>query len=545
MMKRVVKIGFVIISILLIELNCAAQLPSWQWAYGTNSLSATSAVTTDLSDNVIIGGNSPAGGIIIGNDTLSNSNTGMSVFVAKFNSTGTFLWAATSDGYLGGADILNAITTDLNENIYIVGDGGYSNVVFGNDTLVDSQVIGGFIVKYSPSGSVLWAKSVTYSTKFNSVTTDALGNVYVTGNYNGIANFGSVTLTGSANSAFVLKYDMNGNLLWANNIGISNSYTSQSIVSDTSGFFVSGSFNSPTLVIGSTTLTNNCSYYNAYLAKYDTAGNVLWAKSGGGKKHNDFYWEDNHISTDKLGNVYLAGTLDSINSVFDTYTFSPSSLKDMYIIKYNSSGSIVWAQSKDSCNSTSVSADSQGYVYLSGRFNHPSITFGTSTINGNNDYIVKYNINGIINWAKGINIYDGYLATDNSGSLYLGGSYGFSGTPTSVTFGTITLVDLDNSGDGRAFIAKLNSTTGINELPFQSSSVNLYPNPATTAFTIESTAKLQSIKLMDVLGKELLKQVENDNKTATINMAGFAKGIYFISITDENNTVTNRKLVME
>jgi Secretion system C-terminal sorting domain len=55
--------------------------------------------------------------------------------------------------------------------------------------------------------------------------------------------------------------------------------------------------------------------------------------------------------------------------------------------------------------------------------------------------------------------------------------------------------------------------------------------------------KIQSIKVFDVLGKIVFKS-EPLNNQSTINSSQFAKGIYFVQITDENKNVVNRKIVI-
>jgi hypothetical protein len=132
----------------------------------------------------------------------------------------------------------------------------------------------------------LWAKSGNGSTWSaqdftNSVSTDVNGNVFATGQYYGSSiTFGSITLIGAGGlDAFIIKYDANGNVLWAKSVGgIADDY-GFSVSTDANGnVFVAGLFESPTITFGSIVLTNTSSANDdMFIVKYDSNGNVLWA----------------------------------------------------------------------------------------------------------------------------------------------------------------------------------------------------------------------------------------------------------------------------
>jgi Secretion system C-terminal sorting domain len=46
---------------------------------------------------------------------------------------------------------------------------------------------------------------------------------------------------------------------------------------------------------------------------------------------------------------------------------------------------------------------------------------------------------------------------------------------------------------------------------------------------------MKEIKIVNVLGEEILKQVQND-KNATIDVSGLAKGIYFVEVYFDSST---------
>src|SRR4029077_5855625 len=117
-----------------------------------------------------------------------------------------------------------SVATDISGNIYITGNFN-DTITFGAFQLISLHGYSAFIVKYSPSGIVLWAKqshiaSIVNYEMCNSITTDKDGNAYISGGFSDSIWFDSFTLTTQPfrpfiSSVFLVKYDSNGNVLWA------------------------------------------------------------------------------------------------------------------------------------------------------------------------------------------------------------------------------------------------------------------------------------------------------------------------------------------
>ncbi len=89
------------------------------------------------------------------------------------------------------------------------------------------------------------------------------------------------------------------------------------------------------------------------------------------------------------------------------------------------------------------------------------------------------------------------------------------------------------------------STIGINEL-VGGAAITIYPNPFTNQTTITFNDNLKhTIKIMDVLGKEIKTMANLQGKEITIDKGEMHAGIYFLQITDQNKNVVNRKIVVE
>ena len=118
------------------------------------------------------------------------------------------------------------------------------------------------------------------------VAADAAGNSYLTGEFSGMAKFGTSLLTSAgASDVFLAKYSTLGDLVWLRQGGGTSDDESFSVVVDSNAnAYVAGVF-SGTATIGGTTLTS-AGDYDIFVAKFDTAGSPLWVVRGGGSSRD-------------------------------------------------------------------------------------------------------------------------------------------------------------------------------------------------------------------------------------------------------------------
>lgn len=336
---------------------------SWIWGRESKELNPGSqyepwAVATDGQKNAYVTGFG-FGEIIFGTDTIdSYPNT---MFLAKYDSSGNIQWL-TNPVQKDGNDnaYSSAVTTDNNGNVYVAG--GFSDTVsFGSYRLIANMPIGSecpYIVKYSPGGNVLWAiqaisPSSTSMGGINSIAIDASGNIYATGSFYDTLSFGLTTLIANRyNGVFTVKYDANGNVIWAQQSQTTNGHyctgVGNSITTDLTGnVYVTGSY-MDSIYFGPYKLTDGAKS-NLFLVKYSSGGNVLFATQPLVKYSTYSVNYGTSVTTDNAGNIYITGDYeDTLVLGSHILTTMANSKKvpyaETFLAKYAPDGTIIWAK---------------------------------------------------------------------------------------------------------------------------------------------------------------------------------------------------------
>ena len=478
------------------------------------------SITTDTSGNVYVTGQcnittafnadgSPFGVL------LPSSSGSNDVFIAKYNSSGTVQWIARIASIQ--LDIGYGVATDSSGNVYVTGSGGSGAVVTAFNangtafptTLANAGGNDAFIAKYSTDGAVSWVARVASTgldTGFG-IATDTLGGVYVVGQGGsatvtafsaGGVGFPSTLSNVGLGDAFIVKYNTDGAVQWTAKVGSTQADLGYAIATDNSGnVYVTGQGGSGVIVRAfnangtqfATTLANSGGT-DAFIVKYNTDGAVQWvarvASSG-----TDF---GRGITTDDAGDVYIIGqggvsvsvtAFNSNGNAFGT-PIANSGNTDAFIVKYNTSGAVVWVARVASSGADigySIATDGSGNVYVTGQggsnvvvtaFNANGTAFGTTLPNtGSNDaFVVKYNTSGTVQWVTRLasNNQDiGYsIWVDDNSNIYTtgqfnGGAFSIYGQSVGL-FSTITTTSRDaiivkyNTNGAPQWVARVAST---------------------------------------------------------------------------------------
>jgi hypothetical protein len=444
-------------------------VPEFLWARkagGTNSEGAQ-VLAIDNSGNVLVTGSFSSFSFAVGDFTLTNTSAPNSdVFLAKYDPAGNVIWARRAGG--SGNDDGLAIAVDDSDNIYLSGDFDSTNFTIGSLSLSNSGGYDAFIVKLDSSGNPLWGKQGGGSlAEFGyTLAVDRVGqNVYLAGTFaSSNASFDGHTLTNlstvsNAGDIFIAKYDSAGNVLWTRRAGGNDYDIPFGAAADGSGnLVVAGYYFSTNLSFDNLVLTNASSgvrHGDAFIAKYDPSGNVLWAKRAGGNDEDRV--ED--LTADSSGNAYVVGYFSSSNATFGSIilTNTTPGYARVFTAKYDGAGTVLWARQLDATNGGTthrIALDSFGDIYLAGTFSGIA-TFGTNRLTSAgplNIYIAKCDPNGLSVWGKragGSSIdYGSGVGVDNSGNLYVAGNF-------SSVDASWDNISLPNSGRNDMFIARI------------------------------------------------------------------------------------------
>ncbi len=533
----------------------SAQTPSWVWARSAGEVSNeySNSVCTDANGNVYITGTFQGSSIIFGNDTLHNAGPGvLDIFVVKYDANGNTLWArgggGTNDDYAYG------ICTDANGNVYITGYFRSPFITFGTITLnnADTSISSWnqcdiFITKYDSDGTLLWAKRAgSAGTEISySICTDSDNNVYITGMFGYSTNmyFASDTLINRGSyDVFVAKYDSGGNELWVKSDGGAEQDCGYSICTDASkNVYVTGYFQA-SAAFGNDSIFGHGNL-DLFVAKYDTYGNNIWAKSAVGPSYD---WNSGTgITADEWGNVYITGYFQN-SIIFGNDALGNGGPWSIFTAKYDSSGNALWGRSPGGTNNdfgNSISADANGHVFVTGYFASSYLNFGgipvlNTNVGYNDIFVVEYDAAGNALWATGIggtdNDYGMGICTNGGDKVYITGYIG----SYSVNFGSTALI---NNGSYDVFLAKLGLTAGIEELAKDTNSVLVYPNPTSTTITfhLSSSPQNETLQITDVFGRVVYKETirANDMK---LDVSRWSGGIYFYEVSGKRGKIVKQ-----
>jgi hypothetical protein len=428
---------------------------SYQWRFNGSAIPGATNAAYSLSG--VVGAHAGQYSVVLTNlyGVVTSTNASLTTIPVRVYSP----WGTTAGGT--ESDVGKAVAVDVNGNAFVAGF--YTGTAaFGTNALTSAGARDGFLAKYSSAGQLLWLRSfggVGFDS-VNAVAVDTNGNCYLVGSYEGVAAFGSVTLTNTSASSFadvfIAKFNPGGTNVWARSLGVASSHDlGNAVALDGAGnIFVAGqstlgSFNG-------VTLTN---HGRAFLAKYDNAGNPQWARKAGGGPTGQFD-EATGLAADAAGNVYLAGVFATATASFDGgFALANRGGFDSFLARYDVNGGAQWAQQMGGTlddRANGVAVDAAGNAYVAGEFTGAVQLPGTNLATSPSDqnmFIARFDPAGAVNWARqaGGTLPDSARAVTVRGNeVFITGF--FSGA---VTFGPDTVVSVGNTFD--AFLARLDT----------------------------------------------------------------------------------------
>lgn len=429
-------------------------------------------------------------------------------FISKLTPEGNLIWATNYGGHFG-ASHNRALTVDSQGNIFLAG------YFIGDFPVNDSQTLqstgskfDGYLVKFNSQGEALFGQqfgTTQYDDNVHSVAVNADGDYAITGSFSGAVAFQGAgespyILQSQSNSAdsFIAKYTSDGQLLWANAFGSTNTNSpdvGHKVLFDSQGnLLASGSYTNtvdfnpaPDQSHELTSIGSNA----IYVAKFDAAGEFNWAKSLYAQSVNLVYQYNERVydmALDANDAVYIIGEYlvhmdaDPNEGYFGLHANGGS--RNLFQIVLSDQGEFIWAQ-----------------------------TYGSSVSNYS-----------AVGYAIEVNTF---------GELVSGGS--FQGTVNFNPSGTA----MPLTGDSSNHAALLFSVAAVNlaTVGVESPRALIYPNPAKDLVHLE-VPQLEKAILYNLQG-QLIAQTT----TAKLDVSALAKGVYILQLTTSTGVHTTQLLV--
>lgn len=253
-----------------------------------------------------------------------------------------------------------------------------------------------------------------------SVLTDNEGYVYTIGIFWDSLDFSPVhdttLISNGDGDFFIQKLDADGNFVWVKQIGgPGHDWASETVMDEEGNLYITGEY-SFTVDFdpgdGVDMLTTPTEYHpNIFTAKYNSDGELIWAKGFGGNGSEAGL----SVCIDVLNNVYTTGVYrDTIDAdpgdgVFNLLPVAGSGFTDTFIQKLDPDGNFVWAKAllgEQSKSPAFIFSEGTNFLFLTGHF-HGTVDFNPDedvenhSSNGNRDaFILKLDVAGNFSWVK-------------------------------------------------------------------------------------------------------------------------------------------------
>ena len=302
----------------------------WQTDIGGGNSDKLAAIEQTSDGGYILGGTSNSNNL--GGDKTENPFASSNDYwVVKLNASGVIQWDKTIGGDLD--DIMTGIH-QTSDGGYLIGGTSYSDVS-GNKT--DASDFNGdyWVVKLNASGNILWQNSIggDYSDVLKSFSLTSDGGCILGGVSNSNISKDKTEDSIAYDDLWVVKLDNLGTIQWQNTIGSADNDRFNSIVQTVDGGYIVGA-TSNAAISGDKT-ENSIGSYDYWVLKLDNVGGIQWQNTIGGDMPD---YLSNVAQTPDGGYIVGGGSPSGISG--DKTENSVSN--DMWILKLNATGNIVW-----------------------------------------------------------------------------------------------------------------------------------------------------------------------------------------------------------
>ena len=524
----------------------------WANSGGGTSDEPTISVVTDSQGNVYAAGNYEDPVTLFSNGVSSPINTSGvdGCYIWKMDALGNLSWIVPISGY---EVKVNALAISPLDELYVVGTFHSDLIVPPMDTITSYGVADCFLIKLTTDGVVerLGSYGGWENDAVRDISCDVNGDILLIGSSFQPDDItpGPAVVSSPTGGGYIMKLDKEWNLIWYKYVYL---YLSKISIDENHNLYMSGQFNAtidfdPSAASYQLTAAND---FDAFLLSLDADGEFRWVRKLSGEDANGSYDSGRSVCTDKNGFVYFVGQCEgnlTVQTVTGNVTTTSNGLYDFFIQKYSTTGDLIWHQSYGGQgwnNCQDVLADSLGNVYLTGSFQGTAdFDFGSNTEILTSTPVKFYFLHLLsdgsfssVRSTEGDCISYGFdIAASNPDELYVVGA--FAGDMIFGPQSSVPTILSNGSIDG--MVIKMGNVVGLDNasdvvIPL------VYPNPATTSFEVLDAENIASIRILDVLGKEVLF---TESVGEIFNVEQLNSGTYLIILSDLNGLFSYQKLV--
>ncbi|MFI5171660.1 MAG: T9SS type A sorting domain-containing protein [Chitinophagales bacterium] len=530
-----------ILMVALTSINLSAQTVFLK-SYGDENPNYFPSHVTDNDGNSYFGGYFLYPTFEIGEFTLT-SDFSTTPFIYKVDPDGNVIWAFSEPS--AANPTLYDIALDNDNNFIICGEFSGTDAVFSGITLSSTQG-SAYIAKYNSDGEIIWAKNLPgESLGYSLLSIDDENNIIVGGYTTGDLTFlgNEVEVFGDYDVIYG-KYDANGNELWMESMGSPGSESLSSIATDHDGniFLSVRYYQSFTF---QDVYVENSGLGDGLLTKTNPNGEAQWIKTftgeGDGAGPRSMVADENN---DLYVNVELnAGELYDANG-FDNYGYT-----DVYLMKiHGDDGELSWSKFGGGGNydhPAEIALGTDG-IFITGTYQGAAEFDGLQLYTEfQSGFIVAYQRDGSIAQVYDINGNDFVtpqgLDVDAHGNLYCSGTFAENAIVSDAP-------EVTTVGGADIFLYKLGSVlVPVNNIPKPEINIELFPNPSAEKITLtipELSVENISISILNTEGQNVFTENNlNLSNEKTIDLHTLPAGSYTMIIISGHNIVSSKKFV--
>lgn len=570
---------------------------NYQWAYsvGGTGQDIVKGIALDGTGNIYLTGTFELTANFNPQGSAPRVSVGQSdIFIAKYNSSGGFVWTQTKGSF--SQDEGTAIAVDITGNVYLTGTykdnidlGSGSSFIFQGTQNI-------FLAKYDGSnGNHVWSNIIegiiTADSAFSSsIAVDPTGDVYLTGSFKGTLNLeppGTThTLTSSGQEdVFLAKYNTNGIYKWSEKTGGNLKDIGWGITTNgAEGVFLTGSFQGTVDFDEGSGVANRTSIgsNDIFIAKYSQGnstitGTVSYSNAYPPYMGNHFAKLYTQVMNDGNAAMHL---IDSVPTNTGLYTFSNVATGKYFVlasasIDYDSIASTYYGDTThwQGADTIYTTPNTTATANINMKVYNPNFFTGVARLSGTvkegngfdrgpGDPIpgtsvgLEHDPEGIIANAttNSLGYYEfagvpvgNYTIYVNIPGLPMDSTYKVHVQPTDTLKG-----DLDFVADSSSIDTMTNLTNSIIKITSSETKIRVFPNPhrgtATIEFTIDKTCIVQ-LNMYNVLGEKAAELINEQKQPGIVKYRydaadiGLKPGIYILHLKIDNEN-SNQKVIL-